>query len=98
MSDQTYPAAPESERALLGAVLHEHDYIHELSGVLLPEDFYGDDNRKVYRAMLDLTGTNHPLDIMAVSSSTLKTSVRSPISDGYCNPSVKHRTTSSTEI
>jgi replicative DNA helicase len=70
MSDHAYPAAPDSERALLGAVLHEQDYIHELSGVLLPEDFYGDDNRKVYRAMLDLTGTNHPLDIMAVAQKT----------------------------
>ena len=64
MSD--FPAALESERALLGAMLVEDDFVYQLSDQLLPEDFYGEDNRKVFRTGITLAGQSKPVETITV--------------------------------
>lgn len=55
MRDQTFerqpPHSPESERAVLGAILLNAELIHQATTELLPEQFYVPSNRRIFEAM-----------------------------------------------
>lgn len=48
------PESPDAERAVLGAILIDHDALGSVSEYLRPIHFYGERNRIIYQAMLDL--------------------------------------------
>ncbi len=60
------PQAPESERALLGALMIRPDGMNEVLDLLDPDAFYSEKHRILYRAMLTLLNKNEPIDVESV--------------------------------
>lgn len=67
-NDVTIPASPEAEEALLGSLLIDPDQILEVSGNLLPGDFYREKNGWIYREMLGLYERGEPIDFVMLSN------------------------------
>src|SRR5918999_1321859 len=58
----------EAERAILGALLLEGaDSTRRVAGNLLPEDFYLEAHRTLYRRILALIEAEHAVDILVVT-------------------------------
>lgn len=66
MSVNKLPASPESELAVVAAMLLGHCHAVAASG-LLPEDFYGRTNRAVFNAAIELAGKKMPVDTATVT-------------------------------
>ncbi len=58
----------EAEQAVLGCMLTDRDSVIGAIEKLKPEDFYREDNKAVYEAMLSLYGRAEPIDIITVKS------------------------------
>src|SRR5438046_8134903 len=56
------PHSIHAEEAVLGSVLKHPPSIVRVSDFLKPEDFYGQRNKHVFRAMLSLFGEGIPID------------------------------------
>ena len=56
----------EAEQAILGCMLIDQDAISDAIEVLKPEDFYRDDHKYIYEAMLNLYTKGEPIDIITV--------------------------------
>jgi len=61
------PQNLEAEASVLGAVMLENDAINRVLEILTPEDFYRESHRKVFRAMMELSDRNEPVDIITLS-------------------------------
>ena len=59
---ESVPHNLDAERAVLGGVLVDNDAIAPVANTLGVDDFYGDRNRLVYRAMLDTRIADKPID------------------------------------
>lgn len=71
MSD--HPAVPlpnnrEAEQAVLGVLMSDQDSLGECLARLNPEDFFAEDHRAVYRAILSLSESGHAFDTTSVMS------------------------------
>ncbi len=66
--DRQPPHSPESERAVLGAVLMDGELVHSVKGLLSPDDFYIGPNRIVFRSMLSVCDSNWHIDLTAVGN------------------------------
>ena len=62
------PHDTEAEQAVLGSMLTDQDAVIEAIEVLKPEDFYRDDNKYIYEAILNLYNRGEPIDIITVKS------------------------------
>lgn len=62
----------EAEQAVIGSMLIDKDAIMSAVEVLKPEDFYREDNKIIYEAILNLYNRAEPVDII-----TLKTELQS---------------------
>lgn len=62
---------PESEQAVLGAILIDRDAMLVAGDVLTPEHFYRPAHRLIFQAMLDLRETMAPIDLTTVTSRLL---------------------------
>lgn len=62
------PHDTEAEQAVLGSMLTDQDAVIEAIEVLKPEDFYRDDNKYIYDAILNLYNRGEPVDIITVKS------------------------------
>lgn len=58
----------EAEQAVLGSMLMDKDAVITSIEVLKEEDFYRDDNKIIYRSMLDLYNDGMPIDIITVKN------------------------------
>lgn len=56
----------EAEQAILGCMLIDQDATSDAIEVLKPEDFYRDDHKYIYEAMLNLYTKGEPIDIITV--------------------------------
>ena len=54
----------EAEQAILGCMLTDKDAVISAIEVLKEEDFYREDNRAIYSAILSLYSRNEPIDII----------------------------------
>jgi replicative DNA helicase len=61
------PQNLEAESSVLGGILLENDAINIVVELLRPEDFYRESHRKVFRAMIELTDRNEPVDLITLS-------------------------------
>ena len=61
------PQATEIERAVLGALMIDKDAYAVVCEMLLPESFYEPRNQKVYRAIMDLSLHESPVDVWTVT-------------------------------
>lgn len=62
------PQNIEAEQSLLGAILIDKDSIFKIADALNAEDFYKENHRLIYEAILDLFAKREPLDILTLTS------------------------------
>lgn len=67
------PQAIDIEEAVLGALLLEPNAVADVLDVLVPECFYKESNRKIYKAISALASTHAPIDIFTVAQELKKT-------------------------
>ena len=66
VGERVPPSAVEIERALLGALMLEHDLAIDLNEFLHPEHFYDPRHRNIYEAIVALVRANRPVDLLTV--------------------------------
>ena len=57
-----------SEQAVLGSIMLRKDAMHEVEDLLIPDSFYAEKHKIIFRAMLDLSAKNEPIDMLSLSS------------------------------
>ncbi|TKB27600.1 replicative DNA helicase [Desulfopila sp. IMCC35006] len=62
------PQNVEAEQAVLGSILLKADLLGAVLEILTPEDFYKNNHRLIYDAMIDLFEKNEPQDLLTVSN------------------------------
>ena len=62
------PHDVEAEQAILGCMLTDKDSVISAMEVLKEDDFYREDNKAIYSAMLTLYGKAEPIDIITVKA------------------------------
>ena len=58
----------EAEQAVIGSMLTDKEAVSSAIETLKPEDFYREDNRIIYEAILSLYGRSEPIDIITLKS------------------------------
>jgi replicative DNA helicase len=66
------PQALELEEAVLGAIMLEKDAVIAILDILTPDSFYKDAHQKIYRAIIDLSTNEKPIDILTVTEELKK--------------------------
>jgi replicative DNA helicase len=61
------PQSLDAEQSVLGGILLEEMAITRVLDILRPEDFYRENHRKIYSAMIDLFEAKEPVDIITLS-------------------------------
>src|SRR5580658_1073299 len=61
------PQNIEAEQSVLGAVLLENEAINQALEILTPDDFYRETHREIFRAMMDLSDHNQPVDAITLT-------------------------------
>ena len=62
------PNDVEAEQAVIGSMLTDKEAVSAAIEVLKPEDFYREDNRIIFEAILSLYGRSEPVDIITIKS------------------------------
>ena len=62
------PNDVEPEQAIIGSMLTDRDAVISAVEVLKEDDFYREDNKSIYRAILNLYNKSEPIDIITVKS------------------------------
>ena len=62
------PNDVEAEQAVIGSMLTDKEAVSAAIEVLKPEDFYREDNRIIFEAILSLFGRSEPIDIITIKS------------------------------
>lgn len=62
------PNDTEAEQAVIGSMLTDKDAVSAAIEVLKEEDFYREDNKIIYSALLNLYNKNEPIDIITLKS------------------------------
>jgi replicative DNA helicase len=62
------PQNKEAEQSLLGSLLLDKDAVIKIADLVAPDDFYSDNHRAIYEAMLDLFSRREPIDLLSVSN------------------------------
>ena len=67
MIDRIPPQNIEAEQSVLGAMLLDGNAIDRVAEILRPEDFYRQDNRVIYEAILALRAKSQAVDLVTVT-------------------------------
>ena len=67
MTERIPPQNIDAEQSVLGAILVDREAIYKAMKVLQPEDFYRQDHRLIYEAMLALNDSRTPVDLITVA-------------------------------
>jgi len=62
------PQNLEAEQSLLGCLLLDKESIYKIVDILNPEDFYNNNNKEIFAAMLELFNSQQPIDIITLSN------------------------------
>lgn len=73
MIDKLPPQNIEAEQSVLGAIIFDNEALPKALEILSPEDFYRDNHRKLYSAMIELFEKNEPIDIVTLTDHLRKT-------------------------
>jgi replicative DNA helicase len=65
--DRLPPQNIEAEQSVLGAILLENEALPSAMEQLVPNDFYKEAHKKIFRAMLDLYEKNEPIDLITLT-------------------------------
>ncbi len=66
---KTPPHSIEAEQSLLGALLLDNQAFDRVADLIVGEDFYRDDHRRIWRHIARLIENNRPADVVTVSES-----------------------------
>ena len=72
MSGRIPPHSIEAERAVLGAILLNKDAFDAVSSIVKAEDFYIDNHRVIYEALVSIVGKNQRADYVLLSEELKK--------------------------
>jgi replicative DNA helicase len=62
------PQSIDAEISLLGSLLLDGSLMDQVSDVVKPEDFYKNEHRLIFSAMVDLFVKRHPIDTISIST------------------------------
>lgn len=68
MTDMYYPHNLEAEQAVIGALLLEHDLVHDVADKLKPAHFYIGAHRIIYETILRQVESGKPVDIVTLGT------------------------------
>ena len=66
------PQAVDLEEAVLGAIMIERDAVIAVLDILKAESFYKESHQKLYRAIVDISMAEKPIDILTVTEELKK--------------------------
>lgn len=69
---KTLPAHGQAERAVLGALLLNDEYINTISEIIIPDDFYNLAHKLIYQAIVDLGQKHKRIDIVTLQDELIK--------------------------
>jgi replicative DNA helicase len=69
------PQSIEAEQSVLGAVLLENKAINQALEILTADDFYRETHREIFRAMMELSDHNQPVDAITLTDALRTKSV-----------------------
>ena len=69
------PQNIEAEQSVLGAVLLENEAINQALEILTADDFYRETHREIFRAMMELSDHNQPVDAITLTDALRTKSV-----------------------
>lgn len=72
MSGRIPPHSIEAERAVLGAILLNKEAFDAVSSIVKAEDFYSDNHRVIYEAIVSIVGKNQRADYVLLSEELKK--------------------------
>ncbi len=61
------PQSIDSERAVLGAIMLRPSALYEIEDVLIPDAFYVDKHRIIFKVMQELMSRHEPIDVLTLS-------------------------------
>ncbi|MBI4524328.1 MAG: replicative DNA helicase, partial [Deltaproteobacteria bacterium] len=61
------PQNLEAECSILGAIMLENNAVNVALELIRPDDFYRESHRRIFRAMLELSDRNEPVDIITLT-------------------------------
>ncbi len=67
MQERMPPQNIEAEQSVLGAMMLDTEAVAKVEEMLLPQDFYREAHKVVYKAILELTEKNEAVDIVTVT-------------------------------
>ena len=67
MQERMPPQNIEAEQSVLGAMMLDTEAVAKVEEMLLPQDFYRESHKVVYKAILELTEKNEAVDIVTVT-------------------------------
>lgn len=62
------PQSIPSEQAVLGSIMLRRDAMHEVEDMISGDSFYVEKHKMIFRAMLDLSAKNEPIDMLSLST------------------------------
>ncbi len=62
------PQSLDAEKAVLGSIMLRPGALNEIADILIPDSFYSEKNRLIYKTMLELWGKNEPIDLLSLGS------------------------------
>jgi replicative DNA helicase len=74
------PHSQEAEESVLGAMLIDRDAVIAVAEFLLPDDFYDERLREIYKACIDLYEDRVPIDVLTVTDKLKKNKVLKGVS------------------
>ncbi|HEX3009473.1 MAG TPA: DnaB-like helicase N-terminal domain-containing protein, partial [Bacteroidales bacterium] len=66
------PQAPDLEEAVLGAIMLEKESVISVLDILKPESFYKEAHQKIFKAIVDLSSRQEPIDLLTVTEELKK--------------------------
>ncbi len=69
---KTLPAHGEAERAVLGALLLNDEYISTVTEIIVPDDFYSPAHKMIYQAIIDVSQKHKRVDIVTLQDALTK--------------------------
>lgn len=72
MEERIPPHSSEAEKSVLGAALLSKDALFDVIEVVKPRDFYDENHKEIFEAMLALNRRNEPVDALTVAEELKK--------------------------
>jgi len=66
-SEKLPPQNLEAEQAVLGAILLQENSMYKIAEVITPDDFYRNDHKVIYSAMVSLFEKRSPIDLITIT-------------------------------